>query len=201
MLADLGPEAVRLQARTFERLVIGQISETQGTTAGLSLLDHYLKVIADKTGSLIATSARFGGLLSGASTQDVEALTRFGEKIGIVFQLADDVIDIASESNESGNTPGTDLREGITTLVTLFILESNDPADAELKELLAKPIVDEALVGQTLKKLRIHPALKKSRDLLHEYAAKAEEEITGLPDIAAKRVLVELCQTIITRTS
>ena len=201
MLADLGPEAVRLQARTFERLVIGQISETQGTTAGLSLLDHYLKVIADKTGSLIATSARFGGLLSGASTQDVEALTRFGEKIGIVFQLADDVIDIASESNESGKTPGTDLREGIPTLVTLFILESNDPADAELKELLAKPIVDEALVGQTLKKLRIHPALKKSRDLLHEYAAKAEEEITRLPDIAAKRALVELCQTIITRTS
>ena len=201
MLADLGPEAVRLQARTFERLVIGQITETQGSTSGLSPLDHYLKVVADKTGSLIATSARFGGLLSGASPQDVEALTRFGEKIGIVFQLADDVIDISSESNESGKTPGTDLREGVPTLVTLFILESNDPADAELKEILAKPITDEAVVAETLKKLRTHPALKKSRDLLHEYAAKAKEEITGLPDIAAKRALVELCQTIITRTS
>jgi heptaprenyl diphosphate synthase len=201
MLADLGPEAVRLQARTFERLVIGQITETQGSTSGLSSLDHYLKVVADKTGSLIATSARFGGLLAGASAKDVEALTRFGEKIGIVFQLADDVIDIASESNESGKTPGTDLREGVPTLVTLFILESNDPADAELKEILAKPITDEVIVGQTLKKLRTHSAMKKSRDLLHEYAAKAEEEIFGLPDIAAKRALVELCQTIITRTS
>ena len=201
MLADLGPEAVRLQARTFERLVIGQITETQGSTPGLSPLDHYLKVVADKTGSLIATAARFGGLLSGASPQDVEALTRFGEKIGIVFQLADDVIDIASESNESGKTPGTDLREGVPTLVTLFILESNDPKDAELKEILSKPITDEAVVAETLKKLRTHPALKKSRDLLHEYAAKAEEEITGLPDIAAKRALIELCQTIITRTS
>ena len=201
MLADLGPEAVRLQARTFERLVIGQIAETQGSTSGLSLLDHYLKVVADKTGSLIATSARFGGLLSGASAQDMEALTRFGEKIGIVFQLADDVIDIASESNESGKTPGTDLREGVPTLVTLFILESDDPADAELKEILAKPISDEEVVAQTLKKLRSHSAMKKSRDLLHEYAAKAEEEIAGLPDIAAKYALVELCQTIITRTS
>jgi heptaprenyl diphosphate synthase len=201
MLADLGPEAVRLQARTFERLVIGQITETQGSTSGLSLLDHYLKVVADKTGSLIATSARFGGLLSGARAQDVEALTRFGEKIGAVFQLADDVIDIASESNESGKTPGTDLREGVPTLVTLFILESDDPVDAELKKILAKPISDEEVVAQTLQKLRSHSAMKKSRDLLHEYAAKAEEEIAGLPDIAAKRALVELCQTIITRTS
>jgi len=201
MLADLGPEAVRLQARTFERLVIGQITETQGSTSGLSLLDHYLKVVADKTGSLIATSARFGGLLSGASAHDVEALTRFGEKIGVVFQLADDVIDIASESNESGKTPGTDLREGVPTLVTLFILESDDPADAELKKILAKPITDEAVVTQTLTNLRSHSAMKKSRDLLHEYAAKAEEEIAQLPDIAAKRALVELCQTIITRTS
>ena len=201
MLADLGPEAVRLQARTFERLVIGQITETQGSTSGLSLLDHYLKVVADKTGSLIATSARFGGLLSGASAQDVEALTRFGEKIGVVFQLADDVIDIASESNESGKRPGTDLREGVPTLVTLFILESDDPADAELKAILREPITDEEVVAQTLKKLRSHVAMTKSRDLLHVYAAKAEEEIAGLPDIAAKHALVELCQTIITRTS
>ena len=162
LLADLGPEAVRLQARTFERLVIGQITETQGSTAGLSMLDHYLKVVADKTGSLIATSARFGALLSGAPTEVVEALTTFGEKIGVVFQLADDVIDIASESNESGKTPGTDLREGVPTLVTLFVLESEDPADEELKAILSAPIKDEAIVAQTLVQLRTHKAMEQS---------------------------------------
>ena len=97
LLADIGPEAVRLQARTFERLVIGQIMETQGPKNGEDPLAHYLRVVADKTGSLIATSARFGGLLSGASREITETLTKFGEKIGIAFQLADDVIDIASE--------------------------------------------------------------------------------------------------------
>ena len=50
LLADLGPEAVRLQARTFERLVIGQIMETQGPNPGQDPLEHYLKVVADKTG-------------------------------------------------------------------------------------------------------------------------------------------------------
>ena len=201
LLADLGPEAVRLQARTFERLVIGQITETQGSTAGLTMLDHYLKVIADKTGSLIATSARFGALLSGSPTEVIESLTRFGEKIGVVFQLADDVIDIESESNESGKTPGTDLREGVPTLVTLFVLESQDPADAILKETLSSPITDEAVVASTLKTLRTHSAMDSSKKLLHEYADGAKLELNDLPDGAAKRALVELCETIVTRTS
>ena len=109
LLADLGPEAVRLQAKTFERLVIGQIQETQGPKNGTDPLAHYLQVVADKTGSLIATSARFGAMLAGADDEHVETLTAFGEKIGIAFQLADDVIDIASDSSQSGKTPGTDL--------------------------------------------------------------------------------------------
>lgn len=201
LLADLGPEAVRLQARTFERLVIGQITETQGSSAGLSMLDHYLKVVADKTGSLIATSARFGALLSGAPTEVVESLTRFGEKIGVVFQLADDVIDIESETNESGKTPGTDLREGVPTLVTLFVIESQDPADAALKEILSAPITDEAVVAATLKTLRTHSAMAASKKLLHEYADGAKLELASLPDGAAKRALIELCETIVTRTS
>ena len=201
LLADLGPEAVRLQAHTFERLVIGQITETQGSSAGLSMLDHYLKVVTDKTGSLIATSARFGALLSGAPTEVVESLTRFGEKIGLVFQLADDVIDIESETNESGKTPGTDLREGVPTLVTLFVLQSQDPADSALKELLSAPINDEAIIASTLKALRIHSAMEASKELLHEYADEAKLELNSLPDGAAKRALIELCETIVTRTS
>lgn len=201
LLADLGPEAVRLQARTFERLVIGQITETQGSTEGLSALDHYLNVVSDKTGSLIATAARFGAMLSGATPFEIEALTRFGEKIGIVFQLADDVIDIASETNESGKTPGTDLREGVPTLVTIFVLESEDPADAELKKILSGPITDEAIVASTLQTLRHHKAMDASKNLLHEKAAEARSELDVLPDCAAKRALIELCETIITRTS
>lgn len=201
LLADLGPEAVRLQARTFERLVIGQISETQGAVVGSSLLDHYLSVIADKTGSLIATSARFGALLSGATPEVVESLTRFGEKIGVVFQLADDIIDIASESNESGKTPGTDLREGVPTLVTLFLLESKDPADQKLQEILSGAITDDEVVQNTLAQLRTHPAIEASRNLLRQYADKARLDLNELPDGAAKRALIELCETIITRTS
>ena len=163
LLADLGPAAVRLQARTFERLVIGQIMETQGPNPGQDPLEHYLKVVADKTGSLIAASARYGGMISKAPAEITDTVTIFGEKIGVAFQLADDVIDIASESNQSGKTPGTDLREGVPTLVTLNVMKSTDSADADLKQLLSAPIEDEATVQQVLVALRNHKALDQSR--------------------------------------
>ena len=86
MLADIGPEAVKLQAKTFERLVIGQIKETQGKSEGLSQIDHYMKVVADKTGSLIATSARFGALLSGASPKVVETSLNLVKKSVLHFK-------------------------------------------------------------------------------------------------------------------
>jgi heptaprenyl diphosphate synthase len=201
LLADLGPEAVRLQALTFERLVIGQIMETQGSTSGKSPIDHYLGVIADKTGSLISASARYGAMISGASAESMDAVTKFGEEIGMVFQLADDIIDIASTSNESGKTPGTDLREGIPTIVTLFILESNDPSDAELKKILSAPITDEKIVADTLAKLRDHKALTQARELTAQYGTAALKHLERLPAGPAKDALVGLSQAVINRTA
>ena len=201
LLADLGPEAVRLQALTFERLVIGQITETQGSSTGKTALEHYLGVVSDKTASLISASARYGAMISGADEKIMEALTKFGEEIGTVFQLADDIIDIASDSKESGKTPGTDLREGVPTLVTLYILESNDPADAELKKLLSAPITDEAVLAETILKLRSHSALAKSRELVAGYGRSAQKHLEILPEGPAKAALVGLSQAVISRTA
>ena len=201
LLADLGPEAVRLQARTFERLVIGQIMETQGPQNGEDPLAHYMRVVGDKTGSLIATSARFGGLLSGAPREITETLTKFGEQIGIAFQLADDVIDIASESNQSGKTPGTDLREGVPTLVTLNVMESGKSEDAELQRLLSAPIHDEDTVQQVLRALRSHDGLSQAREQLGQVAKKARAALGPLPVNPATGALFSLCDAVIDRSA
>ena len=201
LLADLGPEAVRLQARTFERLVIGQIMETQGPQNGEDPLAHYLRVVGDKTGSLIATSARFGALLSGASRETVETLTTFGEQIGIAFQLADDVIDIASESSQSGKTPGTDLREGIPTLVTLNVMASTKPEDSELKRLLSAPIHDEVEVQQVLRALRAHNGLQQAREQLGQIAKDARTALGPLPLNSATAALFSLCDAVVNRSA
>ena len=136
LTADLGPDAVRIQAETFTRLVEGQILETVEPEPGEDPLAHYLEVVAGKTGSLIATSARYGARFGGASREVEEALTAYGEIVGSAFQLSDDILDIASDSGESGKTPGTDLREGVPTLPVLMARAAADPADARLLELL-----------------------------------------------------------------
>ena len=199
ILAELGPEAVKLQADTFERLVIGQILETQGPASGSDPLEHYLQVVADKTGSLIATSLRFGAMFAGCTREEIETLTIFGEKIGVAFQLADDVIDIASDSHESGKTPGTDLREGIPTLVTLNALKSDDPKDASLKLALSGPIKSEEKVQWVINELRNHKALTDSRLQLQVIAKEARAALGPLPISSATTALYSLCDLIIDR--
>ena len=200
MLADIGPEAVKLQAKTFERLVIGQIKETQGKSEGLTQIEHYMKVVADKTGSLIATSARFGALLSGASSQTVEALTKFGEKIGVAFQVADDLLDVTSDETASGKTPGTDLKEGVPTLVTLYVIAANNPADKDLIAKLNGPI-SEGDLQAVITQLRSHKALAEVKEYLANVADEANSLLTDLPDGAAKEALKNLTFALVNRST
>ncbi len=181
LLADLGPEAVRIQARTFGRLVVGQIKETLGPSDNDDPVEHYLAVVADKTGSLIATSGRFGALMSGASPEVVEVMTTYGEQIGVAFQLADDVLDVSSDSRESGKTPGTDLREGIRTLPVLHALSSTNPADAELQDLLRSDLTDDVRHARALDLLRVSDAMSLARADLQRHADAAREVLQPLP--------------------
>ncbi|MFZ1409824.1 MAG: polyprenyl synthetase family protein [Micropruina sp.] len=199
IVATLGTDYVALQAETFARLVQGQIAETRGPQDGEDPLAHYLGVVADKTGSLIATSAVFGGMVAGAAPDVLAALDAFGEEIGVVFQLSDDVIDIASEV--TGKTPGTDLREGVPTLPTLMARASNDPADARLHELLAGQIEDADTVAEALELMRAHPALEQARAEISRRAAVAKEYLRPLPEGEAKQALLALCDQVVSRSS
>jgi len=200
LLADLGPEAVRIQARTFERLVTGQIHETVGPVDGQDPLDHYLGVVADKTASLISTSTRFGAMMSGADAATVEVLARFGERIGMAFQLADDVLDVESESTQSGKTPGTDLREGVPTLPVFHALRSVDPVDARLRELLSRPLPDDAEHSEALRLLRDNAAMDAARTDLRRWADDARSVLAPLPEGSAKAALERLCDVVIDRS-
>jgi heptaprenyl diphosphate synthase len=203
IVADLGPEAVRIQARTFARLVHGQIAETVGPRDA-DPVGHYLHVIAEKTGSLIATSARFGAMFGGLGGREVTALARYGELMGVAFQLSDDLLDIAAESVQSGKTPGTDIREGVPTLPVLYAL-AGDGGDAEavrLREILAAgPVTDDGLHAEALGLLRESAAMKRARETVRIYAEQARAELAPLPLVPARSALESLCDFIADRTS
>lgn len=197
ILADLGPEAVRVQARTFERLCTGQIRETVGPQPGEDPVAHHIKVLADKTGSLIAACGTYGAMAAGASDDVNRSLTQFGERIGVAFQLADDLVDITSETMQSGKTPGTDLREGVPTLAALLAMESGD---ARLRDLLSRPLPDDAEHAEALSLLRAHPAVDEARRVARQWADESRELLLGLPAGAPRDALGFLCDYVVSRT-
>lgn len=199
VVAELGTDYVRLQAATFARLVQGQIAETKGPEAGEDPLAHYLSVVADKTGSLIAAAAVFGGMVSGADDAVLETLGRFGEEIGQVFQLSDDIIDITS--TRTGKTPGTDLREGVPTLPTLMLRASQDPADAPLQELLDADLSDDATLERALAGLRANHVIDEARAEIQRRADRARALLSTLPHGEARQALEALCDDVVTRSS
>ena len=198
-VAELGVEYVMLQAETFSRLVQGQIAETKGHAAGEDPLAHYLQVIADKTGSLIAASARFGGMVSGASPETLAALSAFGEEVGLVFQLSDDLIDITSTS--TGKTPGTDLREGVPTLPVLMLRAEADPADADLLALIEGDLDSDEALAEALAALRAHPVMARAKAEVERHAEIARGHLAGLPEGEAKDALLRVCAELVDRTN
>jgi len=197
LVSDLGTDAARIIAETFAELVSGQMRETIGPSGDEDRVAHHLSVISQKTGSLFATAARYGGMCSGAAPEQVAALRNYAEIIGAAFQISDDIIDIASPSTESGKTPGTDLREGVPTLPTLYAQAQGSP---RLKELLAAPITEDDLVDEALRLLRESPALEQARQTVQGYADRAREQLRLLPECPAREALSLLTDYLIDRT-
>jgi len=199
LVAALGPEAVWIVAETFAKLVTGQMRETRGPRQGEDGIAHYLAVVSEKTGSLIATAGRYGAMFSGCSPEQVSALRRFGEVIGSAFQISDDIIDIASEQASSGKTPGTDLREGVSTLPMLYAMEAGGATGARLRELLVAPLSDDALVDEALGLLRGSDGIARARDALGERARSAKAALAALPDCPARDALASLTEFVVSR--
>jgi heptaprenyl diphosphate synthase len=203
ILADLGPQAIRIQAETFCRLVDGQLTETIGVQPGADPLDHYMHVITEKTGSLIATSGRFGAMFSGASDEVCDLIAEACLRIGVAWQLSDDVLDVASTSAQSGKEPGTDLRQGVRTLPVLYALRApaTTPQRARLRYLLDADLTDPPLHAEALTLLRSSPALDEARQTVRTWIADARALVAQLPDVPARAAFESLCDFVNTRTA
>lgn len=194
VIADLGPQAVKIQAQTFVRLCAGQIRDERAPADGDDAIEHYLSVLSDKTGSLIATAARYGAMFGGGDDRLIETLTSFGEQLGTLFQLADDLLDVNADVSESGKIPGADLREGKATLPVLYARSLARPQDARLMTLLDGPISDPAEVAEAVGLLRQHPAMHQAREHTAMFAAQTRALVDDLGDgvaVVALRALVD----------
>jgi geranylgeranyl pyrophosphate synthase len=202
LVSRLGPDAVRIIAETFAQLVTGQMRETRGPEGAAESVDpieHYLKVVHEKTACLIGAAGQFGAMFSGADEDQIQRLSRLGGIVGTAFQISDDIIDIDSDPDESGKLPGTDLREGVHTLPVLYALQDSGPDADRLRELLIGPIGDDAQVAEALALLRASAGMAKAKDTVARYAAQAREELAALPDLPGRQALATLVDYTISR--
>jgi heptaprenyl diphosphate synthase len=213
LVAGMGERAILLQAETFERLCLGQLHETIGPRPGENAIEHYIQVLADKTGSLIATAAQVGVMFSSAPEDYVAPVRDFGEKIGVAFQLIDDVIDLAPRPEDTGKTPGTDLRAGVSTLPLLYLRElaATDPEAEALLQRIDHD-VNAALDGSldatrtpdldaAIEELREHEVTRRTYDEAHRWAAEAVSALEPLPDGPVKKALTRFAGTIVERSN
>ena len=199
LVSRLGPTAVRLIAETFAQLVTGQMRETRGPAEGSDPVEHYLKVVYEKTACLIAAAGQFGAMFAGADDDQVARLSHLGGVVGTAFQISDDIIDIDSDSQESGKLPGTDVREGVHTLPMVYALREPGPEAARLRALLSGPVNDDEAVIEALTLLRASPGMAKAKHFLAQYAAQARQELALLPDVPGRQALATLVDYTVSR--
>ena len=201
LVSKLGEKALTLQADTFERLCLGQLNETVGPSEGQDVIKHYLSVLADKTGSLISASAELGVLFSGADESLREPVRKYGEAIGVAFQLIDDVLDIHSDGKVSGKTPGTDLRAGVPTLPVLYLRQDakSDPESAKLVEIIDGGLDDDAQLTSVIQQMRKHPATERAFQEAKRWAEQAIEALADLPAGAVREALTNFADAVIER--
>lgn len=206
LCAELGVESVKHYSETFERLCTGQLNETFGPEEGDDPVGFYLEVLADKTGSLVATSAYLGATHAGAGPVISEKVRLFGEYIGVAFQLADDVLDITSPTEVSGKTPGTDLREGVDTMPVLLLraAEAKDELDEDglaILELLEGDLEDDEALAEVVEMLANHPVIEQTRGLARDWAQQAIDQLDGLPDTEARSALEAFALLMVDRAA
>ncbi|WP_460750584.1 polyprenyl synthetase family protein [Myceligenerans cantabricum] len=203
-VAELGPEAVIIQSKTFERMCLGQLHETTGPNQDEDPVSHYLQVLSDKTASLLATSARLGAMFGGAPADQVEAVDAYGERVGVAFQLADDVLDIASDGATSGKTPGTDLREHVPTMPALLLRKRVEadgaPGDVALLAALEGDLTSDEALADVVRRLREHDVLAETQELARTWAQEAADELAPLPAGPVKDALTEFAAAVANRT-
>jgi heptaprenyl diphosphate synthase len=157
-----------------------------------------MEIIRRKTGVLIATSCRLGGMLSDASAADTDTLEAFGEALGMAFQLSDDIMDITATETELEKEPGADMRNGLYTLPVLYALRRGEDRE-ELSNLLAEGPPSGERLERALEISRAEATLDRARMTVTAEVARALSLASKLPQGAARSALESLARYLAVR--
>jgi heptaprenyl diphosphate synthase len=195
---ELGTDVCALLARTIATLCDGQIREVEAAGRVEQTKAAYLEIIRRKTGALIATSCRLGGILSDAASEHVDVLEEFGEALGMAFQLSDDIMDVSASEQELGKEPGVDMKEGVYTLPVLQALSEGEHG-GELADILRQGPPEGERLERALRIVRSPGSLEPARAAVAAEVDRARQLGLRLPDGPARAALIALAEFLAAR--
>jgi heptaprenyl diphosphate synthase len=187
--AGLGTEVAGLLAATIGQLCQGQVRELQTVFDVGRDEEAYLAAIAGKTASLFAAACRIGGIVGGLDRDAIEAVTVYGHRYGMAFQIVDDVLDVVATEEQLGKPSGHDMAEGIYTLPVIRALAAGDDASAELRELLGRPLLEVAEIERARKLVKAGSGVEEAVALARQYGDEAAHVLSTLPESEAASTL------------
>ncbi len=195
--ARLGTEVSSLLGATIGRLCEGQVGELQFLFSPDRTEENYFRTIDGKTASLMSAACRVGALTGLMPETEVDALTTFGQRIGMVFQIADDVLDVCATDEQLGKPAGNDLLEGVYTLPVLRALHDTLIADELRSALTAR--VTRANLDQVRKLIRSSSGVESAIHEGRRFATEAADAVAGLSNPAVAAQLAQVGHRLLDR--
>ncbi len=188
-------DVVKLLSRVIMDLADGEVKQGLYRFDSGQSFDNYLEKSYCKTASLIANSAQAVGVLSQQSDAHLQSLHYFGKKIGLAFQVVDDILDFTGNDQQLGKPASTDLASGYLTAPALYALQDN----SRLAKLVDREFSNEADLAEALNIVRTSGAINRTRDLAEEFAFAARESIKWLPESPYRDALLKLPDFVLGR--
>jgi octaprenyl-diphosphate synthase len=161
---------------------------------------EYLRVIEHKTAGLIAAACKIGSIIGGATDDQQDALFRFGQHLGIAFQLADDTLDYAGNGDQFGKALGQDLRQGKATLPLLHLLQHCPEQDRQMiKDRMETRTLSEEDLRRILTLMQEYGSIAYSMDRAQAFVAAAKRDLDSFEDGNHKRALAIAADYMVTR--
>ncbi len=196
-----GREGVKLMSRAIGAMVAAEFLQARLATAGQATLDDYFRVAAGKTGALIASACESGVFLAGGNGDQRQACLRYGENLGLAFQVIDDLLDYLGDPERTGKEVGNDLGEGKMTLPLLLALERAEAGDRRrlLARLAATPEVRRQSFAEVRELIERYDGFAGARTKAEELLDEGLLAVSGFPPGPEQELLAGLAAYVLKR--
>lgn len=195
--ATRNPRLIDIMSRAAGKLASGELLQMQGTHSSSLNEATYTEIISCKTAALFAACATSGAIVAGANEDNIQLMTRYGELVGLCFQIKDDLLDYSDL--DIGKPTGSDLAEGKLTLPIIYALQQKPDVFQPIVDAIHSAGATPTLITEAIAATRQAGGIDYATQVMHRYAAEACQLLAPLPDSPTKQALIEFVERVVKR--